>query len=305
MGSVYIQPDEYADFGLPASTTEAQVAAASGLVDAFLRRPEGLVWTPDAAGWPCYMAGLTPQLTLKLAAPIAPGANVVAQVTGMVTPELVGQVLIVDRADGALVEAVVVTSVNTEDQNSVTLQSVVRNHGVAGKMETGLVVLDERALPGNRAVTMVSRGPVARMLAVQGRYAYGRRSQQQAGIFAQPSLLASVQVFGGPPAWYPVNVANVSVSPVTGEVWIPAGALNANFSDVRLAYLPGFSADSLPVAIKAACAAVVLQVQEFPEMAGNIKTLQAGGTKIEKFADNVLDAQTQASLAQFSARAYF
>jgi hypothetical protein len=63
-------------------------------------------------------------------------------------------------------------------------------------------------------------------------------------------MLASVAVFGGPPTWSLIDVSHVSVSQGSGEVWIPAGALHANFSDVRMRYLAGYSAAGLPTPVK-------------------------------------------------------
>jgi hypothetical protein len=302
MGSRYILSGEYDAYGLPGTTTAAQVDSASAIIDAAIQRPEGLVWAPGANGWPCYMAGLAPQFAFTAAGAIAQGSNVEVPVTGfMLGPDLVGEVLVLDRDTPDTAEACVVAAVGPA---SITLDVVRVAHAGPVTLEAGLVILEERSLPANRSVAHISRSPVARMVSVQGRYAYGRRSQQQAGAFIEPSLLASVQFFGGAPVWSRVDVNQVSVSQVSGEVWIPAGALNAYFSDVRLRYVAGFAAAALPAAVKTACATVVKQLQQFPELAGSIKALQSGGTKIEKFADSVLDAETRQRLAQFEARAY-
>jgi hypothetical protein len=102
-----------------------------------------------------------------------------------------------------------------------------------------------------------------------------------------------------------VDVSHVSVSPTTGEVWVPPGAINAVFSDVRLRYVAGYSAANLPGAIKAATSTAVQSAQNFPELVGNLKSLQAGGSKIERFADTLLDAGTQATLQSFAARVWY
>lgn len=303
MGSLYLQSGEYAAYGLAGSTAASGVSAASALIDAYLQRPEGLVWSPDGNGWPCYMAAPAATFSLTATGSIAPGQAVVVSVTGgMVSPDLVGEVLVLDRTSPSATEACVIAAVGA---GSVTLTSVTFAHSSGAVLEAGLTILEERALPANRAVTRVSRSPVARMIAVQGRYGYGRRSQQQAGVFAEPSILASVQAFGGPPVWYPVNVADVSVSSASGEVWIPPGALVANFSDARLRYVAGYPLAGLPSAVKSACASLVAQIQAAPDLGGSIKSVQAGGTKMERFADSLLDAQTRALLGPFQARAFY
>lgn len=302
MPSAYIAPGEYAAYGLAGSTQVGEVQAASVLIDVYLRRTEGLVWAPDAAGSPCYMAGSAASLSFATAGAVSPGSNVVVPVAGgLISPDLVGDVLIFDAATPNATEACVVTAVGV---GTVTLQAVANSHISGVKLEGGRVILEERSLPANRTVTRATRAPMARMLAVQGRYAYGRRSQQQAGIYAEPSIVTAVQVFGGPPAWNPVDVAHVSVSPVTGEVWVPAGALNAAFSEVRMRYVAGFSAANLPQAVKVACATIVVQQQNFPELSGSIKAFQAGGSRIERFADSMLDEQTRRELEAFKVRGF-
>lgn len=297
----YLQDDDLEAFDV-ADAKPSDVLSASVLLDAYLQRPEGLLWAPDGSGWPCYMAGLSPTLTLTAPGAISAGANVVVSIAGMTYPDLIGDVLILDRATPAKTEACVVTAITP---TSVTLQGVKFAHDASCAMDVGLVILEERALPANRSVSRVSRSPVARMVAVQGRYAYGRRSQQQAGIFAEPSILSSVQVFGGPPAWYPVDINHVSISQSSGEVWIPAGALLANFSDVRMRYVAGYPVTAIPAPLKRACAVVVRQMRDFPELSGNMKSLSSGGSKIERFADTLLDAETRATLVPFAARSFF
>jgi hypothetical protein len=157
MGSLYLQSGEYAAYGLPAGTTAAQVQAASALLDAYLKRPEGLVWTAGAGGLPCFMAGLTPQFTFTAAGAVAPGASVVVPVAGfMLTPDLVGEVLVLDRTDLTKAEACVVAGVGA---GSVTLQSVSYAHAAGPNLDAGLAIFEERGLPSNRSITRVARSP--------------------------------------------------------------------------------------------------------------------------------------------------
>src|SRR5437588_12991351 len=104
--SLYLQPGEYAAYGVAASTTAAQVTAASALVDAFVDRPAGLVWTPDWAGLPCYMAALAPQLSFTASGAIAPGANVTVTIgSGINLTDKIGEAVILERANGSVIEA--------------------------------------------------------------------------------------------------------------------------------------------------------------------------------------------------------
>jgi hypothetical protein len=248
------------------------------------------------------MAGLAPQFAFTAAGAIAQGSNVEVPVTGfMLGPDLVGEVLVLDRDTPDTAEACVVAAVGPAASPSTWCAIA---HAGPVTLEAGLVILEERSLPANRSVARVSRSPVARMVSVQGRYAYGRRSQQQAGAFIEPSLLASVQFFGGAPVWSRVDVNQVSVSQVQRRGLDPGRRAQRLLLRRAPALRGRLSAAALPAAVKTACATVVKQLQQFPELAGSIKALQSGGTKIEKFADSLLDAETRQRLAPFEARAY-
>lgn len=301
MGSMYLQGGDLAAFGVSGATSD-DIQSASAVVDAFLQRPEGMVWVKDAAGLPCYMAALSPAYTFTAASPIAAGSGVTVPVTGVLpTNDLVGDVVILDRADPTKTEACVISGVTA---SGVILQTVTRTHA-AGPLEGGLVIFEERALPEKRNTSRVARTPVARLIGGAGRYSYGRRSQQVAGIFGEPTILSMVQAFGGPPQWNLIDTAHTGVSSVTGEIWVPPGMLGANFVDVRFRYVAGFPFEGLPTPIKQACASVVMTLQQFPELNGNMKLIQAGGTKVERFADTLLNAETRALLGPFQAKLYF
>lgn len=300
IGSAYLSPVDYGAYGVPRATP-GQVASASAVVDAFLQRPEGMVWAPDAAGQPCYMAAMQPMFTLTASGAISAGVNVpVPCAGGMISPDLVGEVLILDRGVAGKTEACIVSAIAA---GSFTLAQVAYSHGAGAAMDAGLTILEERALPANRNVSRVTRTPVARLLSGVGRYSYGRRSQQIAGDF-QPNLIGTLQAFGAP-VWTPFNVADCSLSQGTGEVWIPAGIVGAYFTDVRFRYVAGYSYTGLPIALKQAVATIVSNAQRFPELAGDIKRIAAGGTTIERFSDNLLDAQTRGLLTPFLAKVYY
>ncbi len=303
MTSTYLQGGDPATYGVP-NATPAQINEASALVDAYLQRPEGMVWSPDANGAPAYMAGLGPSFTLTSTGSIAPGQNVVVAV-GLgqgLTNDMIGEALILDRATPSKTEVCVVSAVGA---GTITLASVGIAHTGAVVMEAGLVLLEERSLPANRSVTRVSRTPVARLISGVGRYAYGRRSQQISGNFNDINMLASVQAFGGPPMWVPFDVTQASVSTGTGEVWVPAGLMLAYYSDVRLRYVAGYPYAGLPSPIKQATASIVGTMQDFPEVSGNMKRISAGKTTIERFSDTVLDADTKNMLTPFQAKLFF
>lgn len=297
----YIALADAAEWGL-AGATQPMLDAATALVNAYLRRPEGVVWAPDAAGAPCYMAGLTPTRALALSDAIVAGqAATVAAPRWVASQDLLGEVFVVDRDDADRVEALVVSGVT---ETSITFEPAAFDHDAGASLEAGLVLLEERHLPSKRPIMRITRGPAVRLLSGRGRYGFGRRTDQALGIPADYGLITSLQFMGGPPSWIGFDVHQASVSDATGEVWIPAGVYGASFTEVRLRYVAGWSQANLPPAILSATAAAAAAILDAPEMTGNIKIYQAGGTKVERFADDLLDAASRAALEPYRAHAF-
>ncbi|MDR3473346.1 MAG: hypothetical protein P4M09_16930 [Devosia sp.] len=299
MPSCYLSPDDVEAFGL-GSASDAQIAQASTIIDSYLIRPEGVVWCPDAAGAPCYMAAKTPQNTVKSTGSIAPGASISIPISANLQDK-VGAVVILDRANPDAVEACIIQAVAA---GTIILAHVAYAHGAATTIDFGLVIEEERSLPSKRSITRASKTPVARLLSGVGRYGYGRRSDQIQGLNADFNLLATIQTFGGPPQWIPWDVNQAALSNTTGELWVPAGILLAYFSDVRVWYVAGWPADQIPYAIKSATATVLNLMLALPEMSGNIRTLKAGDTMVQRFKDTILDADTKALLNPYRAQVF-
>lgn len=296
-GSTYLLPAEYATYGLPSSTTAAQVQQASLCIDAYLRRPEGMVWSPDYLGQPCFMAGQMPSVTWNANGAIAPGTKVAVNLQTGVTAynDMRGEVVILDRGNQTLTEACIIDSMTP---GQVVLTSVANNHATNCTLDLGMCIFEEKSQAGERSITRTSRPPI-RLISGMGRYGYGRRTDQEMGLFNEVNLLAALQAFGGPPMWEPFTVSQASISYTTGEIWVPAGILLAYFSDVRLWYVSGYSQANLPPIIKQATAQLVENFQQNPELAGMVKSIGAGTTKIARFAPSQLDNDTMAMLNTF------
>jgi hypothetical protein len=307
MPSAYLASGDLATYGVTGAT-DAQIAQASTIVDGYLERPEGLVWMPDSSGLPAYMAALTPSFSTTLSAGISPGSNVVvpipAAAAGMA--DWIGEALVLDRVDSNKCEACAVVGVDNQN-GTITLGSVAKAHGSGATVEAGLQIVEERALASKRSLTRVSRSPVVRVLAGVGRYSYGRRSDQVAGLYNDTNLLAAIQTFGGPPQWIPFDVRQAAVSVATGEIWVPAGLLLAYYSEVRLRYVAGYSATAIPPAIKRATANIVTTLMNFSYADANpaFKIVQAGGTKLERWSDSMMDADTKSLLEPFRLKLNF
>jgi hypothetical protein len=166
MGSNYLTGITNSNYGLPDSLPGGVAQQASAIVDAYLQRPEGLLYTADANGNPCFMSAATPELTYTITSAITAGTNVVATVTpAMIRPDFIGEVLVLDRqANPSLVEAC--TVVATTGNNQVTLDRVQFNHGASCIAETGLVISEERAMPNKRSITRVARKPIANVISL-------------------------------------------------------------------------------------------------------------------------------------------
>jgi hypothetical protein len=300
MASSYLQSSEYNTYGVPGSTTAAQVLSASAVIDSYLKRPEGLVYSPDANGNPCYMTGKTASVTLTATGAISTGKNINVTVTGGIAAIQEGFVAVLDRADPTKTEACIVTSING---NVITLANVQFAHNANALLEFGLTILEEKQMPSGRPLTVLSRSPVIAILAGQGRYGYERRGDSNDFILNDFNLLATLTAFGGPPVWEQFDVTKAGINPESGEVWVPAGVMLAYYSDVRLSYIAGFQYSNLPAEIKLACANVISAASNMP-LSGSIKSMKAGDTGLERFAANYLDENTKDMLNPYRARCF-
>lgn len=309
MPSAYLTSADFVAFGVP-SATAGQVTQASVLIDAYLRRPHGLLWKADANGNPAFMTSLSPELTLTGVGAFGPGNGIQVQVNGPVQVLQVGDCVVLDRvANPTLMETVQVTGISG---NLVTLGTTAANspqgvqfaHGAGCTMETGLVITEQRYLPKQRSTVILSNAPVMRVIGGTGRYAYGRRGDAGGYDMDNYNLLASINKFGGPPAWeiWPANTA-AGIDARTGQLWIPAGIMLVYYSEVKVRYVAGFQYANLPDAIKLACAQLVTAIINDPGI-GNFSQLQAGDTKMERFAASNLSTDVKTMLMPWRARAF-
>lgn len=307
MPSAYLQPTDYAAFGIPNAQAQ-QVTQASVLIDAYLRRPTGLLWKADANGNPAYMTSLSPMATLSASAGFGPGNAVQVPVTGPVQIMQVGDVVVLDRGTPQM-EAAQITAIGSA---TVTLgttaadapQGLQFSHSTGCKIEAGLVITEQRYVPKSRTVVQLAQTPVVRVIGGTGRYAYGRRGDAAASSMDSYNLLAAVSQFGGPPAWeiWPANTA-AGLDAATGQLWIPAGIMLAYYSEVKVRYVAGFQYANLPDPIKLACAQLVTALVNDPGI-GNFVSAQANDTKFERFAATNLSDDVKAMLTPWRARSY-
>jgi hypothetical protein len=298
--STYLDPGEYAAYGLPSSATAAQVQTASSLIDQFTKRPEGLLWTADATGNPLYMTGLSPSQTFTADQTVTPGSSVTVPVSGPINLLQQGDTLILDRANAEVAEAVTVIATSA---GAVILKAVANAHASGSLLEGGLTIVEQKFLPGMRPITTLSRNPVARITSCSGRYGYGRRGDAGGSNINEFNLLAALSQFGGPPVWEVFDPLNTDVDSRTGQTWIPAGIMLAYYTEVKIRYLAGFTTATLPDTIKQACAMLVQAVANSPNL-GAVKSYKAGDTQIVRWADTMISGDVRSMLLPFQVRAF-
>jgi len=301
MPSAYLQTADLATYGVSGATAQ-QITAASQLIDSYLYRPAGMVYTAGVDGTPVYMSALAPELSFTASAGFGPGSNVVIPVTGPTSLLEVGDCIVIDRANASVVESCQVIFISG---NQLTLASVQYTHATSAVLETGLLIQEKRYAPKNRTEIVLSMIPVVRVVGGTGRYGYGRRGDQASYNMDNFNLLASLSKFGGPPAWeiWPANTA-AGIDPGTGMLWVPAGVMLAYYSEIKVRYVAGFTYAALPSGVKQACANIINTQVLFPELNGNIQTLKTGAGQITRFKDTVLDADTRAMLDPYKARLF-
>lgn len=299
MPTAYLQSSEYVAYGLTAATTAAQVTQASALIDAYLYRPEGLLWGADGNGMPCYMIGMPALYTLQASAALVPGLNVQVPMTGPVAALQVGDVLILDSTTPAVCEACIVAAIAG---GSVTLKEVLFSHAANVLIEFGRVIEEQKTMPTARPITFVARGPLLRIISGTGRYGYGRRGDARNMNMNDFNLLAAVSNFGGPPAWQLFSPLNTGFD-ANGQVWIPAGVLLAYYSEVKIRYIAGFQYANLPSVIKSACAALVQAIVNQPAL-GSVKSFKAGDTAVVNFTNGIFNDDMHMQLNPYRAKLF-
>lgn len=309
MPSAYLQGGDSAAFGVP-NASPVQITQASAIIDAFLQRPAGLIYTPDSNGQPCYMSALSPEVSFTAEQAFGPGNQVQVQVSGPTAMLQVGDCVVLDRANPNSVEAVQVSAIDGQiltlgTTAANTPQGVQFQHAIGCTLETGLLITEKRYLPKMRSQVLLGNTPVARVVGGTGRYGYGRRGDAASYNTDNFNLLASLNKFGGPPAWeiWPSNTA-AGIDATTGELWVPAGIMLAYYSEVKIRYVAGFTYANLPSVIKMACAQLTQAVNSPMLAMGNVRSYRAGDTQLEGFAASVINDDVKTMLLPWRARTF-
>lgn len=321
--SDYIQPSEYAAYGI-SSAQAFQVSRASRLIDTYCARAKyGFVYGVDGNGNPAYMTAASPDIVWKSIGGISPGQNIVVPVaSGQVVIDIIGKTVTLDAATPSICEVCTIVGVtNSVIANgptpaipaTITLGNVVFSHPPTGPgvdLVGGLQIFESRYIDTRRAYVRVAQFPVNNILSGAGRIEYGRRSGQITGSYYDNSILAvfSTAQWGGAPPWLIFDVTQGDINPLTGQVWIPVCVYLLSYSEVRLWYTAGYTLANLPAQIKQACANIVtryLSVAGTPMMDSTFKKMSAGDTSLERFKNVSVDEETANMLDPFRANQYF
>lgn len=299
MPSQYLQGPDLELFGVELIAPPV-IMRASSLIDTYLRRPLGCIWEPDANGMPAYMAGAKPSLSLVSQVSLVPGLSVIVPLPGSAWDDsILGQSVVIGRNT---TEPVEVTWIEAYSPGRLVLAQVSFNHAGPVTLDLGMAIMEESELPSRRSVVQLSQWPISRIISGLGRYGYGRRDQQETGYFDDVNLLAALSTFGGAPTWEAFDIRQSSYNTRTGEYWVPSSLLLSYFTETRIRYIGGWSADGLPDDIKIACATTA-QAIEAAAMGPLARRFNTGKVDIQRFTDSVLDTDTKRVLRQYQATA--
>lgn len=129
------------------------------------------------------------------------------------------------------------------------------------------------------------------VISARGRYALPRR-----GEWPLDDLSADVALmFGLPGTWTDIDPASIDIYAQTGELTLPVNAVGLGFSEVEITYTAGL--ETLPDAVKQACAQVVRNAQAMPAL--NVRAGNLDRIHLEYFSDSLVDQTVRSLLAPY------
>jgi hypothetical protein len=284
----YLDAPDTVLYGIP-DATSSQLTAASQAVDAYLGRPEGLLWSPDGHGAPAFMTNLTPARSFTLPSAISAGATVqVVLPYGQFGNQTLGEVVVLDRNSSSYAEACLVTAVSG---TTITLANVQFDHAQGVSMDFGLTLLDEAPLRTGSGSIRAARSPIARIL---GGFSRARPGQLPRQITDSGFGFLSVAT----QSWTQLDITTWDINQATGQVMVQPYPVQAGALDIRMRYVAGWSRASIPHAIKQAVSNIARAALETP-FSGNLKVIEAGDSKLERFSPTMIDSETRALLQPF------
>jgi hypothetical protein len=131
---------------------------------------------------------------------------------------------------------------------------------------------------------------ISPLVGVRVRYGKPRRGEMQDSMLSQVAWAFSV-----PGSWSDLDLSNIDVNLVTGDVTFPANLLGLNYNEVEITYTSGLAV--VPSAVKVACAQIVKNAQATPAM--NVKGSKMDTLQMQYFAGSLIDANVQTLLRPY------
>lgn len=159
-----------------------------------------------------------------------------------------------------------------------------------------------RLTAGSQSVRL-SYLPLAQLAAATSplvgvRVRYGRPRRGEMSQIQDPMLAQVAQAFGIPGSWSALDLTNVDLDSITGEVTFPMNLLGLNYNEVEVTYTAGFAV--VPPVLKIACAQIVNNAQATPAM--NVKGSKMDTLQMQYFAGSLVDPNVQSLLVPFVAQ---
>jgi hypothetical protein len=130
------------------------------------------------------------------------------------------------------------------------------------------------------------------------RVRYGRPRRGEMNELQNPMLAQVAWAFSIPGSWSQLDLSNVDLNSVTGEVTFLMNLLGLNYNEVEVTYTAGLAV--IPAAIKIACAQIVKNAQATPAM--NVKGSKMDTLQMQYFSGSLVDANVQQMLAPYVAQ---
>ncbi len=278
--AAYLQSQDYAAFGLPATTTPAQANAATRLIDGRIGKPDGLLWSPDAFGNPAWMTNKTATRSYVAATATTPGLNTITIKNANFGFGDIGACVLIDRAgtpeSGIISEA---------SGNTITV-TTTQPHAAGATLEFGMAIAEDAPVRHGRVQTLAS--PLVAVLGVTGSYQGCR--QGRSNYLDWVDQIVGTGLAGT--IWNPFPPSQCDIDPTTGTCTLLPGTVRGGFSRVRLQYIAGWNYTNLPLAIKQACANLILAMMN-SEMPTNIKMQKDGDAEQVSFNSSLFDTDTE------------
>ena len=131
------------------------------------------------------------------------------------------------------------------------------------------------------------------LVGIRVRYGRPRRGELQDPMLAQVAWAFSI-----PGSWSALDLSNVDLNVVTGDLTFRMNVLGINYNEAEVTYTAGFAA--APAVVKVACAQIVKNAQATPAL--NVKGSKMDTLQMQYFSGSLIDANVQKMLAPFVAQ---